>query len=72
LIIHKGVGMRRPGKSWAANMAREAALDKGEKVLVCTKESNTLYRRKKHLTSIEILPRSKPASTALYDDPFNI
>ncbi len=70
-MIHPGVGMRRPGKSWAANMAKEAALDAGQKVLVCTKESNTLYRRQKHLTSIEVLPRFKPSSTVLYDDPLN-
>ena len=60
--------MRRNGKSWAANAAKEAALDAGEKVLVVTRHSTTLQQRKKHLTMIQDVSQFKASSAPVIDD----
>ena len=62
--------MRRSGKSYAQNKMKEAMLNAGKKVLVCTPESITLQRRKKHLTLIENIPRREKPMTVIYDDYF--
>lgn len=62
------MNVRRYGKSRAAEMAKEAALDAGKRVLVVTPDSMTLQRRKKHLTLIENIPKKEPEPLVLYDD----
>lgn len=62
--------MRRSGKSWIANQAKELALNNGFTVLVCTKEITTLQRRKKHLTLIEKIPKAEPKTKIIYDDHY--
>ena len=62
------MGGRRCGKSYIAEMAKEAALDAGKRVLVITPESMTMQRRKKHLTLIENIPKKKPEPMVIYDD----
>jgi hypothetical protein len=59
--------MRRMGKSWQANKTKEALLDAGHRVMVVTRDSVTLQRRRKHLTMIETLPRSKPVPLIVDD-----
>jgi len=51
--------MRRTGKSVAAEIIKEAALNAGQRVVVANRSGATLQRRKKHLTLIEEL-RPKP------------
>jgi len=63
---------RRAGKSHAAHLIKETALNAGKKVLVINKSGATLQRRKKHLTIIEFLPKKEPKPIIIYDDPYNI
>ncbi len=60
--------MRRQGKSWAAEQAKEAALNRGLKVIVCTQETITLQKRKKHLTLIQVIPKRIPPTLVIYDE----
>lgn len=60
--------MRRQGKNIVHKLALEAALNAGQRVLVCTPSSTTLQYRRKHLTVIQDVPRKKPEPLIIYDE----
>lgn len=60
--------MRRTGKSLVSKLAREWALNAGRTVIVCTPESTTLQRKKKHLTLIEMLPNKETKTWIIRDE----
>lgn len=62
--------MRRQGKSVAHKLALEAALDAGQRVLVCTPSSTTLQYRRKHLTVIQDVPRRESKPLIIYNGPW--
>lgn len=62
-----GVQVRHQGKSIAHKLALEFALNAGHRVLVCTRQGDTLRWRKKHLTVIQNVPRKKPQPLIIYD-----
>lgn len=59
---------RQCGKSYAAELAKEHALDAGKRVLAFTPKGITIQRRKKHLTLIEYVQKKEPVPLVFYDD----